>query len=69
MPIDQPTPEHYRQEAVSLRKAAEIIRDQRLADQLLSIAGEYEAAAVSIEAQLGPRGRPSPSRDLPEAAD
>jgi hypothetical protein len=39
----------YRQEAASIRQAAEIIRDECFRDQLLSIAQQYEAVATGIE--------------------
>jgi hypothetical protein len=41
--------EKYRQEAASIRQAAEIIRDECFRDQLLSIARQYEAVATGIE--------------------
>ena len=50
MPKDELTPERCRQEAMDLRKAAGVVRDQRLAEQLLTLADQYEAAATRIEA-------------------
>ena len=44
--------EKYRQEAASIRQAAEIIRDECFRDQLLSIARQYEAVATGIEIEL-----------------
>jgi hypothetical protein len=44
--------EKYRQEAASIRQAAEIIRDECFRDQLLSIARQYEAVATSIEIEF-----------------
>ena len=54
---------------MSLREAAEIVRDRRLAKQLLSIADQYEAAADSIELTLGRNLQAALDLDLPEAAD
>jgi pyruvate-formate lyase len=42
----------YRWEATEIRRAAEIVQDERFREQLLSIADEYDAAATEIEAQL-----------------
>jgi hypothetical protein len=44
--------EKYRQEARSLREAAEVIRDEGLRDQLLSFVRQYENLAMRIEAEL-----------------
>ncbi len=54
MSDDQSKAEKYRREAMSLRQAAEIVRDPKLRNQLLSIAEQYEALAAAIE-----RGLPS----------
>ena len=43
--------EKYRLEAAAIRLAAEIVRDERFQEQLLSIADEYDALAASIEVQ------------------
>jgi hypothetical protein len=44
--------EKCRQEAGSLREAAEVIRDEGLREQLLSFAQQYENLAMKIEAEL-----------------
>lgn len=68
MPL--PNVEYYRKEAASLRQAAEVIRDQGFREQLLSIADDYEAAAIKIETQIDPRGRPFPRPEMVrDAAD
>jgi hypothetical protein len=54
MSDDRPKAEKYRSEAMTLRQAAEVVRDPGLRDQLLSIAEQYEALAAAIE-----RGLPS----------
>jgi hypothetical protein len=53
-PMSESTPKanRYRWEATEIRRAAEIVRDERFREQLLSIADEYDAAATEIEAQL-----------------
>jgi len=54
---------HYRRQAEHLRHAVELIHDEGLRQQLLSIARQYETAAASLEqelrskvAQIGPPG-------------
>ena len=42
----------YRREAEHFRHAVEMIEDERLREQLLGFAREYEAAADSIEREL-----------------
>jgi hypothetical protein len=42
---------HRHDEAAAIRIAAEIVRDERFQEQLLSIADEYDALAASIEVQ------------------
>jgi hypothetical protein len=49
MSDDQSNAEKYRREAMTLRQAAEVVRDPGLRDQLLSIAEQYEALAAGIE--------------------
>ena len=52
----EPDPEaqasQYRREAEHLRHAVEMIADDRLREQLLGFARQYEAAAVSIEQEM-----------------
>ena len=69
IPAAPTTAVSHRYEAMSLREAAEIVRDRRLAKQLLSIADQYEAAADSIELTLGRNLQAALDLDLPEAAD
>ena len=52
MSDDKSRVEKYRLEAASIRQAAEIVRDERFRQQLLSIAEHYEALATSIDLQL-----------------
>ena len=68
-PVASLIPENYRREALSLRTAAELVRDKRLSDQLLWIAEQYEAAAVSSEPTLGRKLQTTLDLDLPDAAD
>ena len=70
IPITPAIAENYRQEALSLRRAAEIVGDPRLAEQLSFIADQYDAAAASIEVDHQPHRGPHRRRDLAqEAAD
>jgi hypothetical protein len=46
---DESRVSQYRREAADLRRAAEIVRDESLREQLLSIAQQYEALADRIE--------------------
>ena len=50
----------YRHEGQQLRDAVELIQDERLREQLLTIATQYDAAAEAIEQQLETRQRPHP---------
>jgi hypothetical protein len=68
-PVASPFAENYRREALSLRTAAELVRDKGLSDQLLWIAEQYEAAAASSEPTLGRKLQTTLDLDLPEAAD
>jgi hypothetical protein len=43
--------DQYRREAEQLRVAAQVVRDEGLREQLLSIAEQYEAMARRIESQ------------------
>ena len=52
MSDDQAGVEKYRREAMSLRQAAEIVRDPRPQNQLLSIAERHDALAAGIEREL-----------------
>jgi hypothetical protein len=52
MSDDQSKADKYRREAMSLRQAAEIVRDAGLRGQLLSIAEQYETLAARIEREL-----------------
>ncbi len=45
----------YRREAEQLRRAAEVVRDEGLREQLRSIAQQYETIAKRIESQPEPR--------------
>ena len=51
----------YRREAEHLRHAVEMIDDERLREQLLGFARQYDAAAGSIEQELRLRAIASPS--------
>ena len=42
----------YRREAEHLRRASELIADERLREQLIGIAQQYEAAAASLQQEL-----------------
>jgi|HubBroStandDraft_2_1064218.scaffolds.fasta_scaffold3229936_1 hypothetical protein len=46
--------DHYRREAVQLRDAAKVVRDEGLREQLRSIAEQYEAMATKIDSQPEP---------------
>jgi hypothetical protein len=46
---DEARVSQYRREAADLRRAAEVVRDESLREQLLSIAQQYEALADRIE--------------------
>jgi hypothetical protein len=44
--------ERYRLEAAEIRRAADIIQDERFRAQLLSIADDYDACAKTIEDEI-----------------
>lgn len=69
IPIAPAIAERYRQETVSLREAADIVRDEGLREQLLSIADRYAEAALAIEMSVGWNLTPTLHLDLPQAAD
>jgi hypothetical protein len=54
---DESRVSQYRREAADLRRAAEIVRDESLREQLLSIAQQYEALADRIERKRRGSGR------------
>jgi hypothetical protein len=56
----------YRREAAEIRRAAEIVRDERFQEQLLSIADEYEVLATSIEAEHSRQRKPDQGHDSDE---
>ena len=51
-PEPQTTAERYRREAIELRRAAEIIRDEQFRHQFLCIAEDYDAWAAAIQAEV-----------------
>jgi predicted nucleic acid-binding Zn ribbon protein len=50
MSEQQTIADRYRREAIELRRAAEVVQDERFRDQLLSIANDLDAWAAAIEA-------------------
>jgi hypothetical protein len=48
----------YRRQAEHLRHAVELIADERLREQLLSFAQQYERTAAAIEQELGVNAAP-----------
>ena len=64
MSEEQSRAEQYRREAAEIRKAAEIVQDEGLRQQLLSFADQYEAVATSIEVEIGSNKNPENARTM-----